>query len=48
MNRGHLDAQNYRLDFAQTVINEMIKEAGGEVETSDTKDNETKMKELFG
>jgi len=30
------------------VVDEMIRELGGEVKTSDPEDNETKMKELFG
>jgi len=48
MNKGHLDAQNYRFDFAVIVISEMVKERGGEVEPPiDEEDNEAKMKELF-
>ena len=49
MNKGHLDAQNYRFDFVENIINEMIIERGGKVETPlDDQDNEAKMKELFG
>ncbi len=29
MNRGHLDAQNYRFDFAEVVVNEMVKAVNG-------------------
>jgi hypothetical protein len=45
MNEGHLDAQNYRFDFVEVVINEMV----SKYKTNDTKDedNETKMKRLF-
>lgn len=49
MNKGHLDAQYYRFDFVEVVINEIVKEFGGEVKTPiDDDDNEAKMKEMFG
>ena len=28
MNKGHLDAQNYRFDFAEVVVGEMLGETG--------------------
>ncbi len=31
MNKGHYDAQYYRFDFAETVIDEMIKEMNAAV-----------------
>ena len=41
-----MDAQNYRMDFAKVVIEEMVRMHGGEAE-NDSEDNETKMKRLF-
>ena len=42
-----MDAQYYRIDFVKVVIDEMIRESGGEVKNTTPKDNETMMKELF-
>ncbi len=50
MNKGHRDAQYYRVDFAKVVIDEMVKEQGGEVSKPETasSDNESTLKEVFG
>ena len=50
MNRGHLDAQNYRFDFAEVVVDEMVKAAGGEVSEAKVSDdeNEATLSEVFG
>lgn len=50
MNKGHNDAQFYRVDFVDVIMGEMVLERDGERKTSslDSDDNETKMKELFG
>ena len=47
MNRGHMDAQYYRIDFVEVVVKHLT----GTVKDSEEKDdddNEAKMKELFG
>lgn len=45
MNRGHMDAQNYRFDFVDAIIDEM---SGVKPKAKDeTDDNDEKMKRLF-
>ncbi len=46
MCKGHLDAQNYRLDFVEVLLNEMIEMHGGTKSPSE-EGNEAKMKGLF-
>lgn len=49
MNKGHMDAQYYRLDFAEVVVKEMSRGFDGEApEKSDAADNEAVLKEVFG
>jgi hypothetical protein len=48
ISKGHPDAQFYRFDFAEVVINELVKMNGGKVEEKPSDDNAEKMKGLFG
>lgn len=46
MNRGHMDAPLYRVDFVEVIFGEYGRKP--EDEAVDDEDNEAKMKELFG